>query len=201
MKTCRFAVIILAGGLSTRMKEFKPLLPLGDTTVLGYAINSFQNTGVDVFVVVGYRRNDIANNTKHKNVTIVYNPDFEKGMFSSVQTGVRILKPGYQSFFLLPVDIPMVSPSTIKQLVIEGTKNPGKIIYPVFDGKRGHPPLIPANLIPVILSWKKDGGLKTALETQEKSALEIPVNDENILLDIDTPEDYKKLLKRYRQET
>jgi molybdenum cofactor cytidylyltransferase len=78
-------------------------------------------------------------------------------------------------------------------------ENPGKIIYPVFGGRRGHPPLIPSSLIPVILGWVKGGGLKAVLKTQEKLALEVPVADGNILLDMDTPEDYQRILERSRR--
>lgn len=76
-------------------------------------------------------------------------------------------------------------------------ENPGKIIYPTYDGKRGHPPLIPSRLLPGILGWRKNGGLKAVLKSYEKLALEVPVPDSFILLDIDAPEDYQELLKRY----
>jgi molybdenum cofactor cytidylyltransferase len=70
---------------------------------------------------------------------------------------------------------------------------PGKIVYPVYQGRRGHPPLIPTSLIPGILTWEKEGGLKSFLKMYEKIAVDLPVNDEFILKDIDTPDDYKQL--------
>ena len=60
----------------------------------------------------------------------------------------------------------------------------------MIGGKRGHPPLIPSALAEKILGWKENGGLKAFLSTQERLALEIPVADSNILLDMDTRADY-----------
>jgi molybdenum cofactor cytidylyltransferase len=194
----RYAAIVLAAGLSTRMKQLKPLLPLGKATVADQIISSFLSAGVDVLLVAGYRHDDIAAGINKRDTTIVNNPDYEQGMFTSIQAGVRRLQPAHQAFFINPVDIPLVRPATIKRLLEAATKNPDKIIYPVFSGKRGHPPLIPSRLIPAIMGWDKKGGLKAVLDSQEKLALEVPVADNYILLDIDTPEDYADLLERYR---
>jgi molybdenum cofactor cytidylyltransferase len=198
MSEARFAAVILAGGLSSRMKQLKPLLPLGDATVTDYAVSTFKSLGIDVFIVVGYRKEKITSGIKKQGLTIVNNPDFEKGMFSSIQAGVRELGNMFQAFFILPVDIPMVGATTIRQIMKAGNANPGKIIYPVFDGKRGHPPLVPSSLISEILSWEREGGLKSLLEKHANQAFEVAVKDSFILFDVDTPEDYKELLRRYR---
>jgi CTP:molybdopterin cytidylyltransferase MocA len=194
-----YAAIVLAGGLSTRMKQLKPLLPLGEATITDHVIDTFLSVGVDVFLVVGYRRDDIIAGIKKRDITIVDNPDYQKGMFSSIQAGICRLQPAHRAFFILPVDIPLVGPTTIKSLLKSAAENPGKIIYPVFAGKRGHPPLIPSELIPSILAWQKGGGLKVVLKSYEKLALEVPVPDSLILFDIDTPEDYAALLQRFQR--
>lgn len=59
MKAARFAAAVLAGGLSTRMKEFKPLLPVGKATITDHAISLFKNINVNIFSFVGYRGDDI----------------------------------------------------------------------------------------------------------------------------------------------
>jgi len=195
----KYAAIILAGGLSTRMQRFKPLLPLGDATVTDRVTGTFLSASVDVFLVAGYRHNDIAAGIRNRGVTIVFNPDYEKGMFSSIRAGLRRLGSKYQAFFVNPVDIPLVRPSTIKRLMEAAAQHPDSIIYPVFLGKRGHPPLIPAKIAPAILGWENGGGLKAVLELHEKLALEVPVPDSFILFDIDTPENYQALLERFRR--
>jgi molybdenum cofactor cytidylyltransferase len=194
-----YAAVVLAGGLSSRMQQLKPLLLLGGETITNHVISTFLNEGVDVFLVVGYRKEEIALGIKRRDINFVYNPDYEQGMFSSVQSGVRRLHLTYQAFFVLPVDIPLVRPATIRRLMDTAVENPCNIIYPTFGGKRGHPPLIPSALIPAILAWEKTGGLKTLLNSREKQALELPVFDSNILFDIDTRDDYAALLKRFER--
>lgn len=155
MKQGRYAAIVLAGGLSSRMKQFKPLLPLGEATVTDHVMATFLSVGVDVFLVVGYRQNEIRAGIKKRNIAIVDNPDYKKGMFSSIQAGIRRLQPIHQAFFILPVDIPLVRPSTVKRILDAGAERPDNAIYPVFAGHRGHPPLLPCSLMPVILGWGK----------------------------------------------
>jgi CTP:molybdopterin cytidylyltransferase MocA len=195
MKTPRFAAVVLAAGLSSRMKGFKPLLPLGKATITDHIISTFKSVNVDVILVVGYRRDDVINTIKDKDITVIFNPDYEKEMFSSIQVGIRELGQRYKGFFILPVDIPLVKPSTIQSLMKAAQENPGKIINPTHHEKMGHPPLIPTSLIPVILGWGKGGGLKAVLQAYEKRVISVPVDDKYILVDIDTPDDYRKLLK------
>jgi molybdenum cofactor cytidylyltransferase len=199
VKTLNFAAVILAGGLSSRMEEFKPLLPIGDTTVTDYVLSTFRSCSVDIILVTGYRQEDILTEINQKAVTVIFNPEYEKGMFTSVQAGVRQIQDEHKAFFILPIDIPLVRLSTIEKIKSIYVHHQDKIIYPVFKGKRGHPSLIPSALIKGILSWEKDGGLKAFLETHKELALDVPVNDSNILFDIDTPEDYRELLKKYKR--
>lgn len=194
MKTPRFAAVVLAAGLSSRMNGFKPLLPLGKATITDHVISTFKSVNVDVILVVGYRRDDVINTIKDKDIKVIFNQDYEKEMFTSIQAGVREAGQRYKGFFILPVDIPLVKPSTIQSLMAAAQENPGKIIYPIHKGKKGHPPLIPASLIPVILEWRKGGGLKAVLQAYEKRVIGVPVDDRYILVDVDTPDDYRKLV-------
>ena len=195
----RYAAIVLAGGLSTRMNRFKPLLPLGEATVTDRVVSTFSSPDIDVLLVAGYRHEDTQAVVKQQGLTIVYNRDYERGMFSSLQAGIRRLRPVHRAFFVLPVDVPLVRSSTIRRLKDAEGQSPGRIVYPVFRGRRGHPPLVPSSLAPAILGWEKEGGLKAVLESRAELALEVPVADSFILFDIDTPEDYQELLERFRR--
>lgn len=194
-----FAVLILAGGFSRRMGKFKPLLSIGGETITDHLISTFLSSEVEVYLVVGYQGEELSAAIKNRNITVVENPDYSRGMFNSVQAGVRALTPGYEAFFVIPVDIPLVRPPTIRRLLTAYGKYPGKIVYPVFHMKRGHPPLIPISLAPVIAEWKRGGSLRAVLNSYERLALEVSVPDKNILLDIDTTDDYKLLAERFRR--
>jgi molybdenum cofactor cytidylyltransferase len=194
-----FAVLILAAGFSRRMGKFKPLLSIGGETITDHLISKFLSSEVEVYLVVGYRGEELKATIKNRNVTFVENPGYSHGMFTSVQAGARALMPGYEAFFVMPVDIPLVRPSTIRRLLTASVEHPGKIVYPVFHMKRGHPPLIPMSLAPVIAEWRRDGSLRAVLSSSERLALEVSVPDENILLDINTTDDYKLLVERFRR--
>jgi len=199
MKT-RVAAIILAAGYSSRMGEFKPLLPLGETTVLERIITLFQDAGVsDIRVVVGYRAEDLLPLLRKMEVSCIINEDFEAGMFSSVVAGVKSVQGSVDVFFILPVDIPLVRPGTIRLLFQAYQGKNGKIIHPCFAGKRGHPPLISASLADQITHWNGHDGLRGALAQFETDAIQIEVPDENILFDVNTQDDYRDLHAKWRQ--
>ncbi|HEX9896192.1 MAG TPA: nucleotidyltransferase family protein [Dehalococcoidales bacterium] len=190
-----FAVLILAAGFSRRMGQFKPLLTISGETIIDHLIVTFLTSKVEVHVVVGYRGQELIKALKNREVTFVENTDYAHGMFTSVQAGVRALKPGYEAFFVMPVDIPLVKTSSIQCLQKAYSEHPGKIIYPVFRTKRGHPPLIPMSLAPVIAEWTQDGSLRAVLSAHERLAIEVDINDENIVKDIDNVDDYHSLLE------
>lgn len=195
----RCSAVILAAGFSSRMGEFKPLLPLGSDTVVGRMISLFRRCGVeDVHVVVGYRRDEMKTHLLQKGVTIVENPVFESGMFSSVQAGVRSLN-ALDAFFVTPVDIPLTRPVTIRLLKEAMREKGAAAAYPCFRGKRGHPPLIRFDVARDIVDAGTDKTLRDILSAHEKNSKNVDTPDRNILFDADTAEDYEELLKRYER--
>ena len=121
-------------------------------------------------------------------------------MLSSIQVGLRALQTGYQATFITPVDIPLVRTDTIEKIKNTAGAHPDTIIYPVFQGKRGHPPLIPATLFKAILDWRGNGGLNSVLRTHEDIAIDVDVPDNGILFDVDEPGDYERLLELFRSD-
>jgi molybdenum cofactor cytidylyltransferase len=197
--TNHFAAIVLAAGLSRRMRRFKPLLPLDGQNVTDFLIGTFLKNDVDVVLVAGYLQDRLRQGLETPDIQIVVNPHYRQGMFSSIQAGLRTLETGYQAAFIAPVDIPLVRPSTIHSLLQAAIEYPGKILYPTFRRSRGHPPLIPAAVFPLILEEEINGNLKSLLLGLENLAAEIPVPDSHILIDIDTPSDYQRLLEGFQR--
>lgn len=194
-KDC-LAAIIVAAGYSFRMKRFKPLLPLGGSTVLEQAVHRFLDRGIkDIRVVVGHRANELLPILDRLGVQTIVNTNFSEGMFSSVIAGVRSLPPEVLGFFLLPVDNPMVKSHTLKALQNSFFATKCGIIYPSYQGVRGHPPLISSRYVNEVLAWNQPGGMRALLEQHEQDALDVEVVDPGILLDMDTQEDYDKMLK------
>ncbi len=189
---------ILAAGFSSRMGMFKPLLPLGDTFVLEYAVTLFRKAGVnEIRVVTGYRAVDLEPVLRVLGVRSIENARFKQGMFSSVQAAVQTLDESVDAFFILPVDIPLVRPTTIHSLIDLFRQREPDIAYPCFLEERGHPPLISRRLVRDIRYWEGSGGLRAVLAKREKGALDWAVPDGNILLDMDVEEDYRMIKEKF----
>jgi molybdenum cofactor cytidylyltransferase len=195
--TGNVVAIILAAGFSERMGGFKPLLPLGGVTILERCVTLFQEVGIgDVRVVIGHRGAELEPLLAKLGVRAVKNDRHREGMFSSVVAGVATLGAEVDHFFVLPVDVPLVRTATIRRLLELCRKEHADIFYPRFMGKRGHPPLIAGSRVREIAGWSGDGGLKAALVQWESAAMDVDVADGNILLDMDTPDDYRLLREK-----
>ncbi|MHC1698610.1 MAG: DVU_1551 family NTP transferase [Geobacteraceae bacterium] len=196
----KIAAIILSAGYSSRMGEFKPLLPFGDGTVLERDISLFRDAGIDdVRVVIGHRAAELLPLVERLNTRPVINDRYHDGMFTSVRAGVENLESEIEAFFLLPVDIPLVRPATVQLLAESFDAGTGSVFYPVFYGKRGHPPLISAHYREEIVNWHGEGGLKSLIFRHEAEAVNIDTGDENILLDMDTLAEYERLRTVWRR--
>ena len=201
-KPPRIVALVLAAGYSSRIGSFKPLAPLGTSTLIEVAVTRFVRAGIeDVRVVVGHRADELTPVLDPLGIKWIFNAQYDRGMFSSVLAGLKSLEPDVDAFFLLPCDIPLVNSETIRALL--GVYNPDdpKIIYPRFNGERGHPPLIPASYLEEDLPPDYPGGLRALLGRYEPNAVDVDVPDENILLDCDTPSDYQILVESRSRES
>ncbi len=191
--------LVLAAGMSSRMGDFKPLLPLNGKTLIENTIDSLIDGGADkVLVVIGYRDDEIKELLQRKyNDKIIFakNEEYEKtDMFFSFKVGIKAM-PFCNAFFLLPGDMPLVSAGTFKKLSYYRQilkKEQKRVIFPVLKGKRKHPVLIDFDLINDILEFKGDEGLKGFFESNPDIIYDINVDDKGIDIDFDTPSDYKK---------
>jgi len=178
--------IVLAAGFSSRMSNYKMTLPLGEKTVIEHTVDKLLEVCDNVIVVAGHKANECKKVLNDRNgVTIIENPDYHKGMFVSVQRGVKQLTS--ETFFVTPGDQPMISAETLRILL----ETEGKIVNPVYKGKKGHPVLFRRNCRKGILSMSEDGILRDFIHSHESNVVE--VEDEGILLDIDTDEDYEEI--------
>ena len=191
----RIGALILAAGLSSRMDEFKPLLEVEGKSLIENAIALFKDTGIEEIVtVVGYRAETLIPIIETASSRYVVNENYQDGMFSSIQKGIVELKEACDAFFLLPVDIPCVSTATLRLLLdnfFEGSST--LICYPEFQSRRGHPPLIDSCLVDHIISYTGEGGMRSCLRRYEDRAINVPVTDPFVRLDVDTKEDFFRL--------
>ncbi len=186
MKT---GAIILAAGLSSRMGRFKPLLKVAEKTMLDHCIHLFQQGGVDTIIVVaGHGADEIKKAAAGKGAQVVENPYFRQGMFSSIKQGAAAIS-SCDSFFVLPVDIPLVRLPTLATLAaaFDGRQN----LVPTFNGNSGHPPLLSAYMRKKIA--QADSGMILRDILAAEGYKKVAVWDAAIICDADTPQGYSAL--------
>jgi molybdenum cofactor cytidylyltransferase len=194
-RTHQIGALILAAGYSHRMGTLKPLLPLGSKLVIEHILGTVAEAEIDqVMVILGYQAERVIPVLERHQVNWVVNNNFSIGMYGSIQAGVRALAPELHGFFLWPGDLPLVRGETLAKLRSSFGEGRYGIIYPCFQSRRGHPPLISASYIPVILAKEEPGGLRNLLSRHPDDALEVECDDPGILFDLDTPEDYRQAL-------
>ncbi len=192
--------IVLAAGYCRRMGSFKPLLELDGRTVISFAVDSLLKAGItSIHVVTGYNSEALLPVLQELGVRAVINSRFAEGMFTSVLAGIDSLGPGTEAFFLLPADMPLIRPGTIKYIMQMHGEYPGKIVVPSFGGRKGHPPLIPVEIVDYIREYKGENGLSGALWSMRDKTVFIPVDDENTVFDFDTAERYTELQERWQR--
>ena len=191
----RVCALILAAGQSRRMGEFKPLLPLGGSTVIETAVAAALSGGAESAVVVtGCRGGEVETVLRAHfggAVKCVRNPDYAAtDMLRSAQIGAAAL-PACGAFFFLPGDMPAVSPQTFRALLAVREQGRALLVFPTLNGYCKHPPLVDARLIPEILAYHGEDGLRGLWKRFENDTVTVPVEDGGVWLDLDTPEDYQ----------
>ena len=194
----KYCGIILAAGLSSRMGDFKPLMYVDGRTALSGLVETIRGAGVDdILVVTGFSRDKLAESVTHLRIDEAYNGEYESGMFSSIKTGIAKameLWPEKEGLLLFPVDCPIISIETIRAVMNKGDEKPGFVV-PTFEGKKGHPLLVPPGAAEEILSMDDSCGLKDLIDRDPLSMTRIPVNDEGCVMDMDDPESYEEIKK------
>jgi len=197
MKDYKTGVVIVAAGLSSRMKTFKPLMPIGDKTMIETTIENYRSIGVDEIVVVtGFRAEDIEKQLERQNVKFVKNANFTGShMFDSVCIGLREIADLVDYIFITPADSPFVQKFTLKKMLDEITESKVNFVRPSFEGRNGHPLLVGERAINTILEHDGKDGLRGVIPKLADNHKIIPVIDPGIVMDADTIYDYLKLLE------
>lgn len=190
--------IILAAGESRRMGNPKMLLPYGKKTMIETVIDNVVKSKVDhVLVVLGSDRRKIERKIKnYSDIEIVYNPDYSKGMLSSVQKGFQSMPGNAKGIIVLLGDQPSVSTAVINSLIDACKKKKKGIVLPTYEGDRGHPVLINIKYRTEVEKLSPDTGLRGLVYSHPEDILEVAVEDRGILQDIDDMEDYRRELKK-----
>jgi CTP:molybdopterin cytidylyltransferase MocA len=190
----RVSAVLLAAGSSKRMGRPKQLLPLGDRPAIRYCCENILAAGVaEITVVIGPQGKEIAEALHGLPVNFATNQDPESEMADSIRIGLHALRDHYTGVLICLSDHALTSPETIRALIERYREDPRKIIFPVYNGKKGHPTLLPKSAAEEIFSVKT---LRDIIKKDPGRTRRIDVADEGVILDMDTEEDYQNILKK-----
>ena len=194
--TRRVSAILLAAGASRRMGRPKPLLPVGDRPSVVRCIEALRHAGVAEVVVVvakGGVGDAVARAVTHLGATIATNPDAGSDMAGSIRVALAAADPSASGVLVALCDHPLVAPGTVSVLRAEHTLHPDAILVPVYEGRKGHPTLFPRAILEEIAALPT---LRDVVRKDQARVREIDVGDEGVILEMDTPEEYARLLSR-----
>lgn len=183
--------LIVAAGMSSRMGAFKPMLPLGNTTIIRQVISTLQTAGASpITVITGKNAEELKAHVEPLGVTCIFNQNYEKThMFDSVCIGLNYLQDLCDFILFTPGDSPLFQLETVQLLLDSGAE----VAIPIRGTRHGHPVFMSTKLIPKIMAFTGEGGLRGALENCGTEIKYIEVHDNGSFLDADTPADYAKL--------
>jgi molybdenum cofactor cytidylyltransferase len=204
MSSGRTFGLIPAAGHSTRMGRSKLALPLGNQQVLQRVIAMLRQAGIeDVLVVVGPAGEELEPLAKSAGAQVLRLPVDTPDMRATIEQGLRWLQEHFQpdkddNWLLLPADHPTLDADVVRTLLQARIVSPAATIFvPTFAGRRGHPALIAWSHVPGIHALPSGLGLNQYLREQTLQTQEVPVGSSDILCDLDTPEDYQRLLRTW----
>lgn len=195
------AIIVLAAGASRRLGQPKQLLPLGSTTLLGHTISVALQSGCQpVVVVAGAHEEAVKKILEKPGITVLQNAGWHEGMASSVRMGLQFLTTHYPQVLrvvLMVCDQPFVNKKHLLCLADTHQSTGKGIVASSYGGKMGTPALFSNSYFDELLKLTGDTGARNLLIRFKTDVATVNFAEGDI--DIDTPEDYKKILEQWSE--
>jgi len=191
------AGLILAAGESSRMGTPKATLTYRGRTFLELIVGTLREGGLDRMVVVlGHQAEDIQRQVEIEPAQVVINPDYRSGQTSSLQVGLRaLMADDLEAVLLCLVDHPAVSGETVRRIVAAFRQCGAPVVVPTYHGRRGHPVLIGGQVFDELLALACNAGADSVVRRYRPQTRIVEVEDEGVVIDVDDPESYRRLMR------
>jgi molybdenum cofactor cytidylyltransferase len=193
--------VVLAAGESRRMGRPKQLLPFGGATILERVVDALLDAGVgEVIVVLGHLAEEVRVVLGDRPVKVVINEAYREGMLSSVQCGVRAAGTVQDAVLFALGDQPHIESQVVREVMDAYRSGEAGMVIPRYGGKKGHPIIINLQRYrAAILRLPAHVGLNALMQEYADDVRFIEVSTEDIIRDIDVPEDYRRELARFTE--
>ncbi|MCF7974324.1 MAG: nucleotidyltransferase family protein [Phycisphaerae bacterium] len=191
------SALLLAAGRSSRMGTQKLLLPFAGHTVIEQLVQEILRSRIDhLWVVTGHDEARIHQVLKDRPVSYVHNPDPARGMLSSVRCGIGAMPGTCKACMVVLGDQPSLTCVLIDILIKAFEATPKGLLVPCYEGRRGHPLLLSACYFEEIHHQFDHVGLRGLLQAHPDDLCEYPVASDQVLSDMDYPNDYLREINR-----
>jgi len=191
--------LVLAAGRSSRMGRAKAILPIGSgDTFLTRIVRSFLAAGVDdVVIVLGHDPEPIVGSFSMSGLParFVINSNYDQGQLSSLLAGLAVIdRPGVVAALVTLVDVPLVSSATVRAVIDRYRETHAVVVRPTSGARHGHPLLLDRSIFDELRAADPQRGAKPIVRAHASVDGDFPVADEGAFADIDTAEDYARLV-------
>ncbi|RMD92907.1 MAG: nucleotidyltransferase family protein [Calditrichaeota bacterium] len=195
--TGHFGAVVLAAGKSSRMRgQNKLLLPFHNRPVILHVLQALQQGGVEEIVVVIGHQAGALQKILPENLRVVVNPDFAQGLSTSIKAGLQALPQTVDAAFVVQADMPLLEGPLIAELIRAFRNAPQPaIVIPCYRNRRGNPVLFSRYFFPALKTLQGDQGARNKLEEWHEHVIQWPVQTRAVVFDLDTPEDYRELMR------
>ncbi len=185
--------VIVAAGMSSRMHEFKPMLPFSTSTIALHNVGMLKKMELDPIVVItGFRADELQAHLSSTGVRFRKNERFETTkMFDSVKLGIEEIVDECERILIMPMDIPAIEKETFKLVLSVDAP----IVRTKYKNKAGHPIVVDKATAKSFLNYSGENGLNGAVHANSVPPVDVEVLDEGVNRDVDTPEDYNSLIQ------
>ncbi len=187
----RIAAVVLAAGRSTRMRGSNKLLAeIGSKPLARIVVEqALASRARPVIVVTGHERERVEAALAGLPVRLVHNPDFAKGLGSSLRTGIAAVPAEADGVIVCLGDMPQVDAALIDRLIAAfDPERSALAVVPTIEGKRGNPVLWSRRFFPELMAIEGDVGARHLIGLYGEAVVEVPLTGKAALVDIDTPE-------------
>jgi molybdenum cofactor cytidylyltransferase len=195
------AGVVLAAGESRRMGTPKQLLPFGECTILERVVDTLRTAGVgEVIVVLGHLADHVRAVLGDRPVRSIVNESYRQGMLSSVKCGVRAIGADYDAVLFALGDQPHLEAVVVSEVIRAYRAGNAGMVIPRYGSRKGHPIIINLQKYrEAIVNLPEDVGLNALMQEHADDVLLIDVATEDIVRDIDVPDDYTRELARFTE--
>jgi molybdenum cofactor cytidylyltransferase len=198
----RLSAIVLAAGLSRRMKgKNKLLLPVGGVPLVVHSVTTIGGYPfVEVVVVTGHESASVQEALAPFPVVFAFNGRYEEGQMTSVRTGLEALSKLAHGVMVCLADQPKLTTEDVTLIAEAFLERPGcAVLVPTFGGARGNPIVLARESMREVLARDANFGCKGFVSRNEDIVTTFSMSNDHILCDLDRPEDYAALLATNRR--